>query len=215
MALVGECIALWTEVELQAAVVLGAMLKTSSQPAAALYFTLANERAKREAMAAIATHVLPARERDIVSAWLLLKKSIEKDRVDLAHGLFGISEADDEGIAWVSTNHRIKNIVDMMQCDNDPVKLHLLMNDLRKYVFIYTLKYLETIKFNIINLHEISYKLVALVANANNEAKDGLHLWLSQSPLLRKFLSPTSSNPRGGPSETEQPPFVDDQSVSD
>ncbi|MGI8569815.1 MAG: hypothetical protein ACR2KT_12485 [Methylocella sp.] len=56
-ALIAECIADWTEVELQIARLLAAMLQANVQPAIALYLSLANERAKREALNSIADFV--------------------------------------------------------------------------------------------------------------------------------------------------------------
>jgi hypothetical protein len=55
MALVAECIAIWSEVEVQSAILLALMLgAANSKPAAAMYFALSNERAKADAMKAIA-----------------------------------------------------------------------------------------------------------------------------------------------------------------
>jgi hypothetical protein len=56
-AIIAQCITEWTEVELQTARLLAAMLNADSQPAIALYLSLANARAKREALDAIANMV--------------------------------------------------------------------------------------------------------------------------------------------------------------
>ena len=64
-ALIAECITGWTEVELQVARLLAQMLKANTEPTIALYLSLANERAKREALNSIADYVLSADDRTL------------------------------------------------------------------------------------------------------------------------------------------------------
>src|ERR1700722_10175401 len=109
-SLIAQCIAWWTEVELSTAVLLARMLKANTEPVVALYFSLTNERAKREAMTSIAESTFNAEDMRLFSAIILLKKSLEGQRNDLAHGLFGITDRDDEGVAWISTKDRIKHV---------------------------------------------------------------------------------------------------------
>jgi hypothetical protein len=66
-ALIAECLAGWSEVEFQIGRLLATMLQANSEPTIALYFTLANERAKREALAAIADYFAP-KDRDLFEA---------------------------------------------------------------------------------------------------------------------------------------------------
>lgn len=206
-ALIGECIALWTEVELQAAVLLAAMLGANTQPAAAMYFTLANERAKREAMAAIADSVLSDEDRTLFHAWARLKKSIEKERNDLAHGLFGISEIEPEGVIWISTQHRIRNLLDMLQTvRTGALPSRQQMEDLGRYIFVYKLSDLIRIKEDTISLHSITWRINAALGPLDERSKSEARQWLSQQPLMARFLSQTSSSPRSGSSEPSPPP---------
>ena len=49
-ALVGQCIAMWSDVELQMALSLGAILKTNSDAAVALFLAIKTSKAQRDAL---------------------------------------------------------------------------------------------------------------------------------------------------------------------
>lgn len=112
-SIIALCIAEWTEVELQTARLLAAMLNASSQPATALYLSLSNARAKRDALDAIANMIFSEDHLKLYDAVMRAKVSIEKQRVDLAHGLFGIPSDDEEGVIWISTADRIKHMLEI------------------------------------------------------------------------------------------------------
>jgi hypothetical protein len=123
-AIIAQCITEWTEVELQTARLLAAMLNADSQPAIALYLSLANARAKREALDAIANMVFSGDYLLLYKAVIKAKLSVEKQRTDLAHGLFGIPSDDNEGVIWISTQDRIKH---MLKTD-ETLRLHYYGN---------------------------------------------------------------------------------------
>jgi hypothetical protein len=97
-SLISQCLAAWSEVEFQTGVLLATMLRANSEPVIALYFTLVNERAKREALLAIAEYCLEDRERELFSLIVKAKGSISKQRADLAHGLFCLISEEKDGI---------------------------------------------------------------------------------------------------------------------
>lgn len=55
---VGQCIMLWSYVDVQMAMLLSAIMKVDTEPAAAIFLALRNARAQREVMIAAAQSVL-------------------------------------------------------------------------------------------------------------------------------------------------------------
>jgi hypothetical protein len=100
-ALVGECIAFWSQVEAQLANLLSAIMKTETAAASAVFLSIRNSRAQREALAAAAQIGLQGRELEMFSAVSLVYQSLDAQRTDLAHGLFAVSNDLPEGIVWV------------------------------------------------------------------------------------------------------------------
>lgn len=190
-ALIAQCIAGWSEVEFQIGRLLATMLHANSEPAIALYFTLVNERAKREALAAIADYCLAPKDRELFDLIAEAKDSISKQRSDLAHGLFCLVDDEPEGIGWISTKERIKQL---SKSGVNPVAI-------RKLVSVYGIIDLETL------LNEID-ALQFIIINFNLYVRPGTghhldaqlfdQLW--NSPLVLKFRSQTDANPKSAPS---------------
>jgi hypothetical protein len=194
--LIAQCIATWTEVELQTARLLGKLLRANTEPAIAMYLRLGNDRAKREIMKAVADFVLGEKDNSLFDAIMKAKSSLDKQRNDLAHGLFGITEEDLDGVIWVSTADRIKNmlLVDKFISDGKSSELGPQIQKLREFVSHYSLGDLRRIFNDIQSMHQIMYKFVGYVSDPT----EGLYHTLSHEPLIREFLSPSSSNPKSG-----------------
>jgi hypothetical protein len=111
-ALVGECIALWSQVEAHLAVLLSAIMKTETAIAAAVFLSIRNSRAQREAMNVAAKVGLDGRELEMFSAISLVYQSLDAQRTDLAHGLFGIHEEMSDAILWVEASNYTRHNVE-------------------------------------------------------------------------------------------------------
>jgi hypothetical protein len=91
-ALIGECIAVWSSVEAQLAIMLSAIMKTQTGITAAVFLSIRNSRAQREALNAAAQVGLSGRELEMFSAISFVYQSIDSQRTDLAHGIFALTE---------------------------------------------------------------------------------------------------------------------------
>lgn len=101
-ALVARCVALWTEVERQQALLLAEMLQANTKPAIALFLTIQNSRIQAAVLDAVAKIVLnSADEYELFSALMSYAKSLEKERNALAHGCFGGADQITDGVAWI------------------------------------------------------------------------------------------------------------------
>jgi hypothetical protein len=102
-ALVGECIAFWSQVEGQLAILLSAIMKTEKAIAAAIFLSIRNSRAQREALTAAAEIALSGRELEMFRAIAVVYQSLDTQRTDLAHGIFGICEELPDALLWINS----------------------------------------------------------------------------------------------------------------
>ena len=202
-ALVAQCLAMWTEVELQVARVLAAMLKADSEPVIAMYFTLANERAKREVMEAVAAYINTDAEKYLFDTIMKIKQSFASQRNDLAHGLFGIASEDKEGLLWISTKDRIKNLIAIDKVYSDEkadlhAKGNAIYDESRKiadFVQHYKIKDIESLLEDLTSLHRIMHKYVGCAGKKSNSE---VFQSISREPLVQRFQSPIDENQKDG-----------------
>ena len=87
--LIGCCLASWADVQVQLSTLLSVLLKSHSDAAFAVYLTLRTARERVEMIEAAAKVTLIGRDLELFEAMILALKSVEKERNDLAHGIFG------------------------------------------------------------------------------------------------------------------------------
>lgn len=103
-ALVGRIIAEWSRVEHQMAMVMAAMLGDTPAAGVALFTTLRNARAQREAMSAVGATIITGDMAILFEATLALYTAIGKERHSLAHGILGWSFDIPHVTLWVSSS---------------------------------------------------------------------------------------------------------------
>jgi hypothetical protein len=150
-ALVARCVALWTEVEVQLANLLAEMLRANTEPAIALFLTIQNSRIQGAVLDAVAQVVLTdAKEYELFCALMNYRKSVEKERNDLAHGCFGGADEIAEGVAWIDPIHLTSHGIKMRATGVTSEAI----SSLRSKTFVYELADLETVACNIEDLHK-------------------------------------------------------------
>jgi hypothetical protein len=102
-ALIGECIAFCSQVEAYLAIMLGAIMKTETGISAAVFLSIRNSKAQREALTAAAQVGLQGRELEMFSAIAIISQSIDNQRADLAHGIFALSEDLPDDLLWMDS----------------------------------------------------------------------------------------------------------------
>jgi hypothetical protein len=111
-ALIGECVAMWSNVEAHLAIMLSAIMKTETGIAAAVFLSIRNSRAQREALDAAAQIGLSGRELEMFSAIIAVYKSLDSQRTSLAHGIFAISEQFPDDLLWIDSTHYTQHHVE-------------------------------------------------------------------------------------------------------
>jgi hypothetical protein len=112
-ALVGRCIAIWSDVELQMALSLGAILKTNSDAAVALFLAIKTSKTQRDALSVVARLLLRGNDLDAFEALLAVYGGLEKQRNALAHGLFGVSDAIPDALLWSDTQDHANFLINV------------------------------------------------------------------------------------------------------
>jgi hypothetical protein len=192
-AAIAECIATWTEIELQIGRALAGALGAKAEPVIALYLSLQNERAKRECLEAIAEYVFSSHERELLDLIMIAKNSFASERNALAHGLFGITEASPDGILWVETKHRIKNWLDAEKAGEDPRKKAAVWREIGSKAFIYELVDLQNLLTDLQEFHKVVWSFAGYLSidDRSTKAAGELCQRILKTPLLDRFRSPT------------------------
>jgi hypothetical protein len=100
--LVGRIAINWSGVELHLSLALGSLLGVESTAAVAVFLSLRNHRAQRDALQAAAEKTLTGELKELFDAILHVHKELDKQRNDVVHCVWGRSEATPDGIIWSS-----------------------------------------------------------------------------------------------------------------
>ena len=193
-ALVARCLTLWSQIDVGMSLILAALLDTRSDAAVAVYLSLSNARAQRDALASAAQISLLHEMLALFNAVMNIHKSSSGERNDLAHGIFGIvSDADDELIwcpsvkfaAWMTrANQKAWNL----EFDPDP---HALLRDV---LFIYKKSDLEQIFERFSFVFDVVSRLHMAIAPMPTAATDFGRNWLLSQPQIQAELARKDHN---------------------
>lgn len=187
-ALIGQCLTLWSLIEVEMSLILAALLDTRSDAAVAVYLSLQNARAQRDALSSAAKTTLSGNDSRIFDAVMRIHKASTGERNDLAHGVFGVvSDREDELIwcpsskfaAWMTrANQKAWNL----ETDPDP------QAPLRAELFIYRRCDLEQIfqRFNFV--FDVVTRLHMMLSPHAGSAEFGRN-WLIAQPQVQEGLA--------------------------
>jgi hypothetical protein len=99
--IIARCIAVWSHIEVQLALLLASILKVNTKPALALYLAIQNSRIQNDALKAAAEAALSEHDYELFRAYMSIKSALEKTRNDFAHGIYGTSMLVKEGVLWM------------------------------------------------------------------------------------------------------------------
>jgi hypothetical protein len=91
---------------------LSAIMKAETGITAAVFLSIRNSRAQREALTAAAQVGLKDRELEMFSAIAILYQSLDSQRTDLAHGIFAVSEDLPDALLWLDSKHYTQHHVE-------------------------------------------------------------------------------------------------------
>jgi hypothetical protein len=144
------------------AVLLAALMKANSEASVAIFLTLRNARAQREVLIAAAGMTLTGGDKEIFDAIMLLYGSLQSQRADIAHGIFGHATGiDDESMPWIETKNLSRDWIDRFHKPKQENSAQQSNGDdsfaQKRSTFIYKLSDLERLESEIIQLWGVSF----------------------------------------------------------
>lgn len=185
-ALIGRCMAMWAEAELQLALVLAALLNTRTDPAMAVFTALRNARAQRDVIVAAAARFLVGNSLKAFNAVMALHKALDSERSALAHGIYGCSDEVPDAIFWIGMTDYAHFLLDDYRTDGKKVDRHAMM---KERLYVYRLKDLQEILANITQFQRASFLLHLSVRNAPNDEGNREFQALCSLPQIRAELN--------------------------
>src|SRR5205814_2355136 len=108
-AMVAEIIAFWSEIELQRGRYLAALLGENLQAGIAMYLAIASSATRRATLDAASKSTLSESEYDLFCGAMKVARTVEKERNEFAHGMWGYSDDIADGILLVDYSYRLDN----------------------------------------------------------------------------------------------------------
>jgi hypothetical protein len=146
---IGRCIMAWSYVDWVMAILLAALMKANSEASVAIFLTLRNARAQRDVLVAAADMTLEGSDRETFEAIMLLYGSLQSQRADIAHGIFGfIPEGEDDAIPWIETKKLSKDWIDRVRSPKQENPTERTDEKLaqKRFSYIYKLSDLERLE---------------------------------------------------------------------
>lgn len=103
--LIGACAAASAHVEMQFSLLMGSMLGIENDASVAVFCSIRNSRARRDALEAAARHVLAGETEVLFRAIMKEYGEVDSFRNDIVHGIWGQVDGLDDAVIWLSTEN--------------------------------------------------------------------------------------------------------------
>ena len=150
----------WSYIDWQMAVLLAALMKANSEASVAIFLTLRNARAQREVLVAAADMTLKGPDRKIFDAIMLVYGSLQSQRADIAHGIFGyFSPEEDDATPWIETKNLSKDWIERFHKPKPANAAKQADEKLaqKRSTYIYKLSDLERLETEIVQLWSVAF----------------------------------------------------------
>lgn len=188
--LVGRITINWSWVDLQLSLALGSLLGIENAASVAVFLSLRNNRAKRDALQAAAEKTLIAELKEIFNAILNIHDELDKQRNAYVHCVWGRSDATCDGIIWSSLQDHANLLIN----DYHLEKIGKLVSkdrstQITKDYFTVKYKDLEKLNNDIIKLARIIGNFHAHLRYKDKTAGKNAYKNLLNEPMIQKALN--------------------------
>lgn len=150
MTIVGITVSHSSEVEVNLALTMGSLLGVDNAGSVAVFTTLRNARARRDALMAAAIHSLTIDDLELFKAIMLVYENLDGLRNDIVHGVWGYIDGVDDGALWASTqNTAVWHINDYKDEADATVSYERRHERWLKYVYFWDYNDLDRIANNL------------------------------------------------------------------
>ncbi len=195
-AAIGRCIMLWSYVDWQMAMLLAAIMKADTEASVAIFLTLRNARVQRDVLTAAAEMTLSAEQRDFFDAIMLLYGSLQAQRADIAHGIFGYVDVNDDNVVpWIETKNISKDWIERFHKPKragESPEADMYMGQKRE-AFIYKTADLEKLAEEINQLWGIAFAFTSLLRYPDTPVAKETFMNQCQWPQMQSALTQVRS----------------------
>lgn len=189
-SIIGKCITVWSEVEQQMAVLLSVLMKANTEPAIAVFLTLRGGAAQRDALKAAAESVLNEKELDLFEAIMIIQKSVEVQRNDLAHGIFGMSDDISDAVLWIESKEIARFTVEML--GKEPHFTGTEHAELTKKIYVYKMQDLKELAKDIYQVWKLLFEFIGYLRRPFQpsipKTQDEIYRQLCSEPRVQDTL---------------------------
>lgn len=189
-SIIARCLLTWSLVDVEMSLILGTLLDSRSDAAVAVYLSLQNARAQRDALSSAASIRLDGQDLAMFKAVMAIHKSSSSERNDLAHGIFGVISNEPDQLIWCPSakfaawltraNQKAWNL----ETDIDP------QAPPRKELFIYTKADLEAMFTQFSFVFDVVSRLHMALSPIEGSRDFGRQWLLAQSQVQAAMRNP-------------------------
>lgn len=189
-AAIGKCMGIWTYVDVEMADLFSLLLDTQSDAALDVLLTLRRSTSQREALSVAAKHSLTkASVLRTFEAMMIVYRSLEAQRNDLAHGCFGIVTDNPDLLLWIDVKHHVHFQTDVMLKQKLGVRDDVRHARLKAGLFVYRMKDLEALYESMSAFWWAAYWFNGWLRDPQNPLRLAEYRKLCTSPQIRRERS--------------------------
>jgi hypothetical protein len=198
--LIGEIASAWSYVELHLALLMASMLGVENKAAIAVFTTMRNHRAQRDALNAAASVALSEEKLEVFRALFNLHRQYDGQRNDVVHGVWGRSDAIPDAAIWESTNTHACMIAESYRLEGTPrTQEEHVAHQCRGY-YVYRFDDLRALRADIETLETMIRNLHVWIRYDGRSAGETARHRLGEEPLLQSELNRMRNLPGKTPS---------------
>lgn len=182
---VGRIAINWSGVELQLALALGSILGVESEAAVAVFLSLRNHRAQRDALKAAGRIALSENDWGVFEALLDIHRELDKQRNDVVHGVWGRSEKTPDGIIWSSLQDHANMLINAYHREADQPSYEEVTTHMTKDYFVVRYRDLEHLNTAVRALARAVANFHAYLRYRDQPAGQSAYKSLIDEPLVR------------------------------
>jgi len=188
--LVGRITTNWSWLDLQLSLALGSLLGVENAAAVAVFLSLRNHRAKRDALRAASEKTLALELKELFDAILKVHNELDKQRNDVMHCVWGSADKTPDGLIWSSLQNHANMLINDYHLEKSG---KLVAKDrpaqITKDYFIIKYKDLEKLNSDIIKLGRVVSKFHVCLRYQKNSVGKSAYNKLLEEPMLKKALA--------------------------
>jgi hypothetical protein len=184
--LIGCCLASWADVQAQLATLLSVLLKSYSDGAFAVFLALRTSRDRRAVLQAAANVTLKGSDLELFNAIMLALQSVEKERNDLAHGIFAYYPKLGDCILWIDpVDWAVHQVTSIKNAENNTTNPNEML-EIKKKAYVYRPSDLEKVYENILAIRTAVLSFFKFIRMGS---PDDRYRQLCSTPLIHRALS--------------------------